>query len=96
MYYSRGEGGLQGALKNTLCPCFCLINKLNKVIDEGGIAKEGLLHCKALTQVSRGTASCTAEVLQRLRTFGHGFLGNKALSLNPRSVSLTSGCEVIS
>lgn len=86
MYFSCGEDGLQGALKNPLCPCLCLVNKLKKVIDEGGTAKERLLHCKALTKVSRGTASCTAEVLQRLRTSGHEFLGNKALSVNSDSV----------
>lgn len=86
MYCSCGESGLQEALKNRLCPCLCLINKLKKVIDEGETAKERLLHCKALTQVSRDTASCPAEVLQRLRTFGHEFLGNKALSVNSDSV----------
>lgn len=86
MYCLCGEGGLQGALKTPLCLCLCLINKLKKVIAEGGTEKEGLLHCKALTHVIRDTASCTAEVLQRLRTFGHEFLGNKALSVNSDSV----------
>lgn len=66
------------------------------MIDEGRTVEEGLLHCKALTQASRDTASCTAGILQILRAFGRGFLGNEALAVNLDSVSLTSGCVVIS
>jgi len=40
IYYSYVEDGLQGALKSHTCPCLCLINKLNTVIDEGETRKD--------------------------------------------------------
>lgn len=91
MYYSGNECGLQGALKSPHWPCVWLINKLNTMIAEERTA----VYCKTPAQVSRSTDTCTAEAQQRLRTFGLGFLGNKALAHNCLCVSQLQAVQLL-